>query len=232
MDTFLIKTLRDKGLRERRPLSQTSASTWLWEPWPRRTYPHRTWRICGGTAPPRRQYRLTCVSSKRRMADKFAHRYHPCAWNTSRKLSRTRAPPVFPYDFDVLPVFGISKTSPPSPPNPKARIYSFSHFSLTFHKTPLAHPTALAGLFRRRIFWLTVPMGVLFFLYMKLRPASSYPSDGEHYAQPCECRLQQQAAQLLNGSRSRNDMSIAAWRASTSPLDGFRQAGPSLATAT
>jgi DNA replication protein DnaC len=55
--------------------------------------------------------------------------------------------------------------------------------------------------------------------------------DGERYAQQCECRLQQQAARLLKRAAIPKRYEHCSLESFDSPLNGYRQADPSLATA-
>src|ERR1700721_2774661 len=55
--------------------------------------------------------------------------------------------------------------------------------------------------------------------------------DGERYAQQCECRLQQQAARLLKRAAIPKRYEHCSLESFDSPLTGYRQADPSLATA-
>ena len=55
--------------------------------------------------------------------------------------------------------------------------------------------------------------------------------DGERYAQPCECRLQLQAARLLKRAAIPKRYEHCSLESFDSPLNGYRQADPSLATA-
>jgi DNA replication protein DnaC len=55
--------------------------------------------------------------------------------------------------------------------------------------------------------------------------------DGERYAQPCECRLQLQAARLLKRASIPKRYEHCSLESFDSPLNGYRQADQSLAAA-